>query len=53
MPNDLERRRAVRSLKIKIPSKNLGWQRCEERFNSGVKGLNFSGCDPHIINEKF
>jgi hypothetical protein len=27
-------------LKIKTPSKNLGKQRCEERFNSGVKGLN-------------
>jgi hypothetical protein len=27
----------VSPLKIKIPSKNLGKQRCAERFNSGVK----------------
>jgi hypothetical protein len=38
-PNDLERRRAVSPLKIKIPSKNLGMQRCPDGFNSGVKVL--------------
>jgi hypothetical protein len=36
-PNDLQRRRAVSHLKIKIPSKTLGRQRCAEEFNSGVK----------------
>jgi hypothetical protein len=35
-PNDLQRRRAVSPLKIKIPSKNLGSLLCAERFNSGV-----------------
>jgi hypothetical protein len=38
-PNDLQRRRAVSYLKIKIPSKNLGRQRCTEIFNFGVKEL--------------
>jgi hypothetical protein len=28
----------VSPLKIKIPSKNIGRQRCAEDFNSGVKG---------------
>jgi hypothetical protein len=42
MPNDLQRRRAVNPLKIKIPSKKFGMQRCAEGFNSGVKGLNKS-----------
>jgi hypothetical protein len=40
-PNDLKRRRAVSPLKIEIPSKNLGRQRCSELFNSGVKVLTF------------
>jgi hypothetical protein len=40
MPNDLQRCRAVSPLKIKIPSENLGRQRCAEGFNSGVTGLN-------------
>jgi hypothetical protein len=38
-PNDLQRRRAVSPLKIKIPSQNLSRQRCAEGFNSGVKWL--------------
>jgi hypothetical protein len=38
-PNDLQRRRAVRPLKIEIPNKSLGRQRCAEKFNSGVEGL--------------
>jgi hypothetical protein len=38
-PNDLQRRRAVNYLKIKIPAKNLRRQRCAEENNSGVKGL--------------
>jgi hypothetical protein len=29
----------VSPLKIKIPIKNFGRQRCAEEFNSGVKGL--------------
>jgi hypothetical protein len=40
-PNDLKRRRAVSSSKLTIPSKNLGWQRCAEGFNSGVKGFKY------------
>jgi hypothetical protein len=36
-PNDLQRRRAVSPLKIKIPSKK-SWG-CEEGFNSIVEGL--------------
>jgi hypothetical protein len=32
----------VSHLKIKIPTKNLGWQRCAEGFNSDVKWLNDS-----------
>jgi hypothetical protein len=42
-PKDLQRRRAVSPLKIKIPSKNLGRQRFPEGFNSGVKELSISG----------
>jgi hypothetical protein len=38
-PSDLLRRRAASLLKITIPSKKLGRQRCAEGFNSGVEGL--------------
>src|SRR5215510_5517993 len=40
IPNELRRRRTVRPLKIKIPSKNLGRQRCAEGFNFVAKRLN-------------
>src|SRR5215467_7169353 len=40
IPNELRRRCAVRPLKIKIPSKNLGRQRCTEGFNFVAKRLN-------------
>src|SRR5215469_14607780 len=39
IPNKLRRRRAVRPLKIKIRSKNLGRQRCTEGFNFVAKRL--------------
>jgi hypothetical protein len=39
MPNDLLKRRAVSLLKIKIPNKVFGRERCGEGFNSGVRGL--------------
>src|SRR5215510_5731441 len=38
--NELRRRHAVRPLKIKILSKNLGRQRCAEGFNFVTKRLN-------------
>src|SRR5215475_5721608 len=41
IPNELRRRRAVRPLQIKIPSKNLGRQRCTEGFNFVAKRLIF------------
>jgi hypothetical protein len=42
-PNDLQRRRAVRPLKIKTPVQNLGMQHCTEGFNSGkFSGLNLN-----------
>ena len=42
IPNELRRRRAVRPLNIKIPSKNLGRQRCAEGFNFVAKRLTHS-----------
>src|SRR5215469_16668328 len=39
IPNELRRRRAVRPLKIKIPSKKLGRQRCTDGFNFVAKRL--------------
>jgi hypothetical protein len=38
-PDDLQRRRGVSPLKIKIRSKKLGRQRCAVGFNFGIKGL--------------
>jgi hypothetical protein len=40
-PNDLQKRRAVSSLKINIPSKYLGRQLCAEGFHSGLKRLTY------------
>src|SRR5215469_11549560 len=42
IPNELQRRHAVRPLKIKIPSKNLSSQCCAEGFNFVAKMLNKS-----------
>ena len=39
IPNELQRRHAVRPLKIKIPSKNLSSQRFAEGFNLVAKRL--------------
>src|SRR5215510_10345883 len=39
IPNELQRRRTVRPLKIKILSKNLSRQRCVEGFNFVAKRL--------------
>jgi hypothetical protein len=38
-PSDLQRRRAVSPLKIKIPSKKITAGSVAEGFNSGVNGL--------------
>jgi hypothetical protein len=40
----------VSLLKIKIPSRNLGRQRCAEGFNSGVNGLFRAPCNIHFNN---
>jgi hypothetical protein len=42
----------VSTLTIKIPSKNLGRQRCAEVFNSGVKGLIECGQSVQLLNVK-
>ena len=45
IPIELRRRRTVRTLKIKIPSKTLGRQRCEEGLNFVAKRLMYISSD--------
>jgi len=47
--NELRRRHTVRHLKIKIPSKNLGRQRCADGFNFVAKRLMSSANISHLI----
>ena len=47
--NEIRSRHAVKPLKIKIPSKNLGRQRCADGFNFVAKRLMSSANISHLI----